>query len=246
MATNNFTAEEETHPEGECNHSVYRWLKDWKHKVWDLRHNTSALQQTRAFIRTLLEMSVIEDGEGNWSLACCFPFQPLLQRDMAHCAVVAIALWEVLQRRMGRRKTMLSYIWRQQKHKSPLRQTDRTVWILVQTVFSTYGGPLVCLHVSLKVAADHSSCHSTLGPIITELICRVVFSCYYGKVRCWTQLQCCWGKEGGRRHVAALAWVLAALGSTGRGKGGGNHGPPRVFPRILPTYKAIFDLGCME
>lgn len=77
---------------------------------------------------------------------------------------------------------MLSYIWRQQKHKSPLRQTDRTVWILVQTVFSTYRGPLVYLHVSLKVAADHSSCHSTLGPIITELICRVVFSCYYGKV----------------------------------------------------------------
>lgn len=49
---------------------------------------------------------------------------------------------------------MLSYIWRQQKLKSPLRQIAGTVWILVQTVYSTYGGPLVYLHVSLKVAAE--------------------------------------------------------------------------------------------
>lgn len=74
---------------------------------------------------------------------------------MAHCAVVVtIAIQEVLQRRIGQRKMMLAYIWRQQKHKSPLRQTVGTVWILVQTVFSTYGGPLVHLHVSLQAAAD--------------------------------------------------------------------------------------------
>lgn len=29
MATNNFTAEEGAHPEGECNRSVYQWLKPW-------------------------------------------------------------------------------------------------------------------------------------------------------------------------------------------------------------------------
>lgn len=28
------------------------------------------------------------------------------------------------------------------------------------------------------------------GPIITELICRAGYSCCYGKVQCWAQLQC--------------------------------------------------------
>lgn len=119
------------------------------------------------------------------------------------------------------------------------------VWILVQTVTAPTGAPwCICMFPS-KCWPICSSCYSTLGPIITDLICRAGYSCYYGKVQRWTQLQCWWGKEG-RWHVAALAWMLAALESVSRGKGGGSHSPPRVFPRILPTYKAIFDLGCME
>lgn len=52
----------------------------------------------------------------------------------------------------------------------------------------------------------------------------------------------------GRRKVARGSSCMSACctENLGRGKGGGSHSPPMVFQGILPTYKAVFDLGCME